>query len=95
MRKSDPVCIDQSRCTTKAFSKLVGMIEVVVKDLNALAEGIFPLRMVRQSADARSATEQEPRRVLACVTEGSGYDDGVGHKKLGINSMKPDAEQTR
>ena len=69
MRESNPVCIDQSSRTTKAFSELVGTVEVVGKNLNALAERIFPLTMVRQSADSVSAIEQEPRRVLPGVAE--------------------------
>jgi len=72
MRESNPVCIDQSRCTTEAFSQLLGMIEVVRKDLDTFAERILSLRMVRQSADSISATEQQPRRVPARVAESSG-----------------------
>jgi hypothetical protein len=75
MRESNPVCIDQNGRTTKAFSELVGTIEVVAKNLNALAEGIFPLTMVRQSADSVFAIEQEPRSVLPGVAESASDHD--------------------
>jgi hypothetical protein len=57
MRESNPVCVDQSRCTTKAFSELIGTVEVVGKNLNALAEWILSVWMVRQSADSMTAIE--------------------------------------
>ena len=46
---------------------MVGMIEVVRKNLNIVAERIWPLRMIRKSADSITTIKEELCRVFARV----------------------------
>ena len=76
MRETHPVGIDQSGGTAKILDETIRTVEVERKNLDLIAERVFTVDVVGQSADCVSAGEQKARRIFAGATEGTGDDDG-------------------
>ena len=87
-RESHPIGIDQRGSASQRFREPPGIVEVVGKDLDFVPEGILTLGMVRQRSNPISAIKQNPRGVLARVTERPSDDDRLVRFGVHLNGLR-------
>src|SRR5690348_7882385 len=77
--KTNPISIDQRRCTTKRFPEQLRTVKVVRKGFYVIAERILTPRMIRQRPDAISTVKQQAGSVLTRIAERAGDGDCFSH----------------
>src|SRR5215831_818539 len=88
--KTDPIRIDQRRCTAKNLFEQIRAVKVERERFHAVAEWNFAPRVVGERPNAISTLQQQAGRVFAGIAEGTRDCDRFSHRfVVGHASLEP------